>query len=161
MFVLSATLVAPTAGVVENTVGRVLSTPEPVVKVHTLLKAKALPARSVTPVVIVAVYWVLAVRAVPGAKIAAAPVHFTVPEIRFGPWLKVNVPGVQLAGATVSLKYAAIFWLVATPVAALIGFVSVTVGLVVSAGGPPPPPLSSLAHPAINTSSSDAINHIE
>ena len=48
--VAMATLVAPAAGVVESTVGGVVSV-DPVVNDHTLFAASALPATSFTPVV--------------------------------------------------------------------------------------------------------------
>ena len=46
----------------------------PVVKVHTLLTASALPAKSLDPVVIVAVYTVLAARLAAGLKVTVTPV---------------------------------------------------------------------------------------
>ena len=52
---LSATLVWRSAGLVEVTVGAVVSAVAPVVKVQTKLLASGLPARSLAPVVIVAV----------------------------------------------------------------------------------------------------------
>jgi len=54
MFVLTGTLVAVSAGSVEVTVGAVLSA-APVVKFHVALAASALPAKSLIPVVSVAV----------------------------------------------------------------------------------------------------------
>ena len=53
---LRTTPMAPFAGSVELTVGAVVSGTVPVVKLHTLSTASALPARSLAPVVIVAVY---------------------------------------------------------------------------------------------------------
>jgi hypothetical protein len=50
--------VALFAGVVEETVGGVASAAAPVVNDHVLSLGIALPARSVTPLVTVAVYWV-------------------------------------------------------------------------------------------------------
>ena len=44
-----------------------------VVKLHVLLAAKALPTRSVTPVVIVAVKTVLGARSLVGLNVATAP----------------------------------------------------------------------------------------
>jgi ABC-type dipeptide/oligopeptide/nickel transport system permease subunit len=52
---LVAMPVALEAGFVEATVGGVVSAVAPVVKLHTLLAAMAFPARSLTPVEIVAV----------------------------------------------------------------------------------------------------------
>ena len=54
-------------GVTEITVG---GTQLPVVKVHTKLLARAMPYSSVAPVVIVAVYAVVARRALDGVKVA-------------------------------------------------------------------------------------------
>jgi hypothetical protein len=55
MFVLTGTLVPVSAGSMEITVGAVPSTPAPVVKLHVALAANALPAKSLIPVVSVAV----------------------------------------------------------------------------------------------------------
>jgi hypothetical protein len=55
MLVFFTTPVAVSAGSVELTVGAVLSATVPVVKPHVLVTANALPARSLTPVVTVAV----------------------------------------------------------------------------------------------------------
>jgi len=128
VFPLMATPLAVSAGFVELTVGAVASAVVPVVKVHTLLATKALPARSVTAVVIVAVNRVVAARLLVGVKIAVLSTQVTVP----GTAVTVNVVGVQLAGAIDSLKIAVIFRLVATPVAVSRGFVKLTVGAVVS-----------------------------
>ena len=72
-FLLRATPVAPFAGSVKVTVGAVVSAAAPVVKVHTKLLANALPARSLAPVVIVAVKRVLAARLADGEKVAVKP----------------------------------------------------------------------------------------
>ena len=55
MFLLRATAVAALAGSVELTVGAVVSGVTPVVKLQLKPVASALPARSLTPVVMVAV----------------------------------------------------------------------------------------------------------
>ena len=70
--VLLATAVAASAGTVNVTVGRVVSGSAAVVKVHTKFVARPLPARSLAPVVTVAVNWVLSasVDGVVGVKIA-------------------------------------------------------------------------------------------
>src|SRR5256885_1576757 len=81
----------------------------PVVKLQTKLLASALPARSLAPVVIVARLVGL------GAGVAS---------------------GVIVKASIASLKAAAIFWLMATPVAALAGTVKLTVGAVVSGVAP-------------------------
>jgi hypothetical protein len=148
MFLLTTTPVAVSAGSVELTVGGVVSPVVPVVKLHVLLTAIVLPARSLTPVVIVAVYCVLAVRAGTGLKIALVLTQVTVPEIDIVPCIKVNVVVLQLEGAIGSLKVAVILQLRGTPMAALKGMVELTVGLVVSAGAPAPLSLE-LEHPAM------------
>jgi hypothetical protein len=51
----TATPVAPEAGIIDTTVGGVVSAATPVVKVHTIGAARAVPATSLTPVVMVAV----------------------------------------------------------------------------------------------------------
>ena len=70
--VLFATAVAAGAGTVNVTVGRVVSGKAAVVKVHTKLAARPLPARSRAPVVTVAVNWLFGARVagVLGVKIA-------------------------------------------------------------------------------------------
>ena len=55
MLLLTGTLVAVLAGSVEVTVGAVASAVAPVVKPHVALAANALPAKSLNPVVSVAV----------------------------------------------------------------------------------------------------------
>jgi len=55
MFVLTGTPVLVSTGTVESTVGGVVSVVVPVVKVHVKAPANALPARSLNPVVSVAV----------------------------------------------------------------------------------------------------------
>jgi hypothetical protein len=70
---LIPTPVALAAGTVEITVGADVFELVPVVKVQTKLLASALPARSVTPIVIVAVYRVLAERLAVGVKVAVVP----------------------------------------------------------------------------------------
>jgi hypothetical protein len=105
----------------------------PVIKVHTLFAAKALPERSLAPVVTVAVNVALAVRLALGVNVAivhpelqvTVPVTLVVP----GPAsVKVNV--LIVAGSIPVLKVALTAWLMFTPVAALSGAVEVTVGAV-------------------------------
>ena len=55
MVVLRGTSAASPAGLVESTVGGVVSAPPPVVKLHTKSATNGLPAMSLAPVVIVAV----------------------------------------------------------------------------------------------------------
>ena len=70
---MMATPVAPLAGTVAVTIGRVVSRVAPVVKVQTKLAASALPAKSLAPVVTVAVYAVRGARALAGVKVAVTP----------------------------------------------------------------------------------------
>lgn len=158
--VITASLLIPTplaesAGSLETTVGAVLSATVPVVKLHAFPLAKALPATSVIPVVIVALKVVLTERAAAGVKIAVRPTQVTLPETALPPWLKVKVLVVQLAGAIASLKIAVIFRLKGTPVAPSIGFVELTVGAVVSAFA-----LSSPLHPTKKTANSNPSNTV-
>ena len=69
---LIGTLLAPLTGEVETIVGAVVFL-VPTVNVQLLLLASALPVRSWTPVVIVAVYVVPVVRAAVGVKVAVFP----------------------------------------------------------------------------------------
>ncbi len=61
---------ARSAGLVEVTLGSVVSTPAPVVKFHTKSAASGAPPRLLAPVIIVAVNSVLAAKVPIGAKIA-------------------------------------------------------------------------------------------
>src|SRR5437016_5515888 len=70
---LIATAVAAAAGTVALTGGRVVSGVTPVVKLQLKSVASALPARSLAPVVIVAVYAVRGARALAGVKVAVTP----------------------------------------------------------------------------------------
>ena len=70
---LMATAPAPLAGTVELTVGRVVSGVAPVVKLQPKSVASALPARSLAPVVTVAVNVVRGARALAGVKVAVTP----------------------------------------------------------------------------------------
>ena len=70
MLLLIATPVAPLAGLVEMTVGWIVST---VVKLHVKSEAIALPAKFLTPVVIRAVYIVLKPRFADGVNVAVVP----------------------------------------------------------------------------------------
>ena len=72
-FILRATPVAELAGTVELTVGAVISGAAPVVNDQTLALAKALLAKSVTPVEIVAVNSVFAARVLKGLNVAVVP----------------------------------------------------------------------------------------
>ena len=68
-----ATAVAALAGRVELTVGAVVSEVAPVVKLQMKSVASALPARSLAPVVTVAVYAVSGARLPAGVKVAVTP----------------------------------------------------------------------------------------
>jgi hypothetical protein len=129
---LTATPVALLSGLLELTVGGVVSAPAPVVKLHTWLAASAFPATSVMAVVSVAVYVVLLARDADGVNVAIVPAGFrdTVPVT---PPLKVNEAAVTVAGAIGSLNVAVMAVLTATPVALLSGLRELTVGGVVSA----------------------------
>src|ERR1041385_8667706 len=70
---LIATPVAALAGTVELTVGGVVSRAAPVVKLQLKPAASGLPARSLAPVLIVAVKVVRGARPLPGVKVAVAP----------------------------------------------------------------------------------------
>ena len=79
--VFSATPVAAFAGDVADTVGGVVSGTAPVAKFQVKLAASALPAEFVAPVVIVAVYGVLAASGAEGVKVAAVLLALTVPAM--------------------------------------------------------------------------------
>src|SRR5213082_37879 len=70
---LIGTAVAALAGTVTLTVGAVVSGVAPVVKLQLKSAASALPARSLAPVLTVAVYVVSGVRLPAGVKIAVKP----------------------------------------------------------------------------------------
>src|SRR5437016_6229490 len=70
---LIATAVAPLAGTVAVTAGGVVSKVAPVVKLQLKSVASAVPARSLAPVVTVAVYTVRGARLAVGLKVAVTP----------------------------------------------------------------------------------------
>src|SRR5437016_2831584 len=70
---LIATAVSAPAGTVVFTGGGVVSGVAPVVKLQLKSVASALPARSLAPVVIVAVYAVRGARTLAGVKVAVTP----------------------------------------------------------------------------------------
>ena len=76
----TATAVARFAGTVETTVGGAA-----VVKVHTKLAAKEMPALSFAPVVIVAVYKVLLARTTDGVNVAVDAEYVTAPATGVSP----------------------------------------------------------------------------
>ena len=133
-----ATPVATFAGDVVDTVGGVVSGAAAVVNCQVKSAASALPAASVTPAAMVAVYCVLAARAADGVNLAVLPLTLTVP-LRAAPL--VVVMRVKLAVFSVELvigseKVADTEEFVATPFAALAGDVEDTVGGVVSEATP-------------------------
>ena len=73
IFWFKGTPIATLTGSVELTVGGVTTTAAPVVNVHTKLFARGLPARSLAPVVIVAVYTVLGKKLVACVNMAVVP----------------------------------------------------------------------------------------
>jgi hypothetical protein len=77
----SATPVSAFAGDMADTVGGVVSGTAPVVKFQVKLAASALPAESIAPVVMAAVYGVIASRGADGVKVAELLVALTVPAI--------------------------------------------------------------------------------
>src|SRR5207253_1814863 len=133
---LIGTAVAASAGTVALTVGRVVSGVAPVVKLQLKSVASALPARSLAPVVTVAVYAVRGARLPAGVKVAVTPASATVPATVAAPCFKVKLAVLIVKGSIASLKMAAILPLMATPVAALAGTAALTVGRVVSGVAP-------------------------
>jgi hypothetical protein len=142
----SATDVAPLTGSVLSTVGTVVSgggAAATVVNDHVTFDASALPATSVTAVLMVIVYCVPDANAADGVNVAVLPVNATSP-VTAGP---AAAPAPALLSVTVTLAAVndAVFIasenvtetvaFSATPVAPLVGVVAVTVGAVVSVGG--------------------------
>ena len=129
----SAKPVAALAGDVADTVGGVVSGAAPVVKVQLKLAPSALPPESVAPVVIVAMYGVLAARGKEGVKVAELLLTLTVPGIGTPACVvsaKVLVFSVEFVIA--SEKVTAMAEFTAMLVAAFAGDVEETVGGVVS-----------------------------
>lgn len=150
MGVLTGTTVARFAGTVDKTEGG-----GAVVNVHTKLAASQTPAGSRAPVVIVAVYVVLAARSTSGVKVAVEPAKVTtcgldiVSGARCAPFAwrgtpaprvttpgtstppgpaRVNVAALIVTGFIGSLKEAVTTALTRTPVAKFAGTVDITVG---------------------------------
>lgn len=149
-----ATPIAAFAGDVVDTVGGVLSALAPVVKLQVKLAASALPARSRAPVVIVAVYCVLAARLDEGTNIALSLSTTTTPTTAAPPAVgareKLEVLSVEAVIA--SEKVADIDEFRATLVAVFDGDVSEIVGGIVSAV---PPAAGAL--PEVPTASDDEL----
>jgi hypothetical protein len=122
--VLTGTPVAPIVGTVETTVGA------PVVKVHTKLLASAFPSVSVAPVVIVAVYTVLAAKATTGVNVAVVPEYVTVPVTGIPPGaVTVKVEVFIVAAFIALLKVAVMTCETGTPLAPFAGTVAITAGV--------------------------------
>jgi hypothetical protein len=94
-----------------------------------------LPARSLTPVVIVAEYWLLVASATDGIKTAVTPVYVTVPDKAVVPCRKVKVALLTVKGSITSLKTAIIALLMVVTLV-LPGLVELTVGAIVSGVAP-------------------------
>jgi hypothetical protein len=109
-----------------------------VVKFQVKLAASALPAASVTPAAMVAVYCVLAARAADGVNRAVLPLTLTVPLTAAPPVVLTRVKLAVFSEALViaSEKVADTEAFVATPFAAFAGDVEDTVGGVVSEAAP-------------------------
>src|SRR5579862_6345366 len=123
----------PFRGVAETTVGIV-----PVVKVHTKLLARPVPAGFVAAVVIVAVYSVLAARAAVGVKVAVVPEYVTAPATAAAPGPDTVKVDVLIVIAFIAvLKVAVITAATGTLVPWFKGAVAVTAG-----------PTAAVPHPA-------------
>ncbi len=87
-------LSAFSAGTTEITVGAVMSGAAAVVNDQVLLTAMALPARSLTPLVIVALIRLAYGSGRSGVKVAVLPslLMVTLPAMMFEPLARVNVP---------------------------------------------------------------------
>jgi hypothetical protein len=127
-FVLIATPVVRATGIVELTVGDVVSVVRPVVKLHETSASRATPAIFFAPAVIVAVYSVLAVKLPERENVAVLSTYVTTPATAVEPCLRVKVVAVIVAGSIASLKVAVRLALSATFVAASAGIVKLTVG---------------------------------
>ncbi len=130
----SAAPVAAFAGDAEETIGGVVSSAAPVVKVQLKSAPSALPAASVTPVVMVAVYSVFAERLAEGANVVELLLALTTPTT-VAP-ARVDSLKVELLNVVFSIaseNVADITEFNATAVAAFAGEVEDTIGGVVSA----------------------------
>jgi len=122
--VFTATAVARFAGTVEMTVGGAA-----VVKVHTKLAAKEMPALSFAPVVIVALYKVLLARTTDGVNVAVDPEYVTAPATGVSPGpVKVNVALLNVSGFIGSVKRAERRVFTGTAAAPAAGTVEIIVG---------------------------------
>jgi hypothetical protein len=128
----TATPVAPSRGDTELTAGGVVSAAAAVVKDQVWSAARALPAASWTPVVIVAVYVALLASAADGRKVAVVPESVTVPATPAVPRFRRKVAVVTVEALNVSLNVAETVEETGTAVAPFTGEVDATVGGVVS-----------------------------
>jgi hypothetical protein len=128
----------------------------PVVKLQILSAANALPLRSLTSVVSVAVNVVSGARVPIGLKIAVKPsaVRETSPStgVKEGS-VTIKVAGVIVEGSILLLKVAVIFGSIATPVARSAGTVELTLGAEC------PPELLDPPHPVSITARSNTKKH--
>ncbi|HXO04189.1 MAG TPA: hypothetical protein VN884_01015 [Candidatus Sulfotelmatobacter sp.] len=122
--VLTGTPVAPIVGTVETTVGA------PVVKLHAKLLASAFSTVSVAPVVIVAVYVVLAAKATIGVNVAVVPEYVTAPITETPPGaVTVKVEVFIVAAFIILLKVAVMTCETGMPLEPFAGTVAITAGL--------------------------------
>lgn len=145
-----ATPIAELAGDVADTVGGVLSALAPVVKLHVKLAARALPARSCAPVVMVAVYCVFAARLLEGTNMAVLVPTATTPTTLEPPEVGLSEKDEVLSveADIASEKVADTEAFSEMPVAAFDGDVSDIVGGVVSVV--PGEPDGPVGNPAVN-----------
>jgi hypothetical protein len=132
----NATPEAAFAGETDETVGGVVSAAPLVVKLQVKLARKWLPAASVTPVVSMAVYCVLAARLANGVKVAPLLVVLIVPDTAVPERVAtLKVADVTVVFRIVSEKATLIAEFTPTAIALFAGEVEDTVGGVVSAPG--------------------------
>ena len=106
---LAGTLIAALTGLVTVMVGAAAFAVSPVVKLQTKFAAMAVPVRFCAAVVMVAVYWVLAVKFAAGLNTAVLPEYATVPGTLAPPTVAANVkvPAAKIeAGFIAVLKVA-------------------------------------------------------
>ena len=137
--VLMATPVVLPAGLVELTVGAVMSGPAPVVKLQSTALTMALPATSLAPVVTRAEHVVLAGRLLAGVNVATFPLTAYPTDPATGApagHARVKFAIVIVRGFIDSLKLAVISVLMGTLLALAAGLVELTVGAVLSGAAP-------------------------
>ena len=124
---LEQTPTEPFAGPTESTVGGGLHPLAAVVKLQTKLPARALPNRSRTPVVMVAVYTVLMARGLDGVNVKMVLLASGV-MVPLTPGATVKVDELMLETFMASLKVAVTELLEQTPVEAVGGVTETTIG---------------------------------